>query len=167
MSSMLSQPEEHSRWITAGIRRLGTLSLFRRDAPITSARQAIGWWETRRISYNLIVGGAGILTCVLILIVGLGASILFNSDFGVPGSPFIAVFGVIVYGVLANVCFTGGWVTELIVRRAWPEEADRFATTSFSLGLVFSVFLTLIPALIIGVAGIFKLIDHFLGSIHR
>jgi hypothetical protein len=110
----------------------------------------------------LIVGSAGILTCVVIAIIALGSIFLFNSHFGV-GNPVFGLFAIIVYGILANVCFTGGWVAELIVRKAWPEEADRFATTSFSLGLVFSVLLTLTPAILVGVGGIFGLASHLLG----
>ena len=159
--------QENPRGIVAAIRRLGNLPLFRRDVSITSTRAVIGWWETRRIPYNLIVGSAGILTCIAIAIVGMGSYIFFNSDFGLPDPPLFAIFGVILYGILANVCFTGGWVAELIVQRIWPEEANRFATTSFSLGLILSVLLTLTPAILVGVAGIFKLVSHFLGMVHQ
>jgi hypothetical protein len=159
--------QENPRGIIVAIRRLGNLALFRRDVPITSPRAVIGWWETRRFPYNLIVGSAGIFTCIVIAIVGMGSYIFFNSDFGLPDPPLFAIFGVILYGILANVCFTGGWVAELIVQRIWPEEANRFATTSFSLGLILSVLLTLTPAILVGVAGIFKLISHFLGVVHQ
>ena len=97
----------------------------------------------------------------------MGSYIFFNSDFGLPDPPLFAIFGVILYGILANVCFTGGWVAELIVQRIWPEEANRFATTSFSLGLILSVLLTLTPAILVGVAGIFKLVSHFPGMVHQ
>ena len=162
-----SVQQENPRGIVAAIRRLGNLPLFRRDVSITSTRAVIGWWETRRIPYNLIVGSAGILTCIAIAIVGMGSYIFFNSDFGLPDPPLFAIFGVILYGILANVCFTGGWVAELIVQRIWPEEANRFATTSFSLGLILSVLLTLTPAILVGVAGIFKLVSHFPGMVHQ
>jgi hypothetical protein len=162
-----SVQEENPRGIVGAVRRLGTLALFRRDVPITSTRAVIGWWETRRIPYNLIVGSAGILTCIVIAIVGIGSNIFFNSDFGLPDPPLFAIFGVIIYGILANFCFTGGWLAELIVQRAWPEEANRFATTSFSLGLFLSVLLTLTPAILVGVVGIFKLVSHLLGVVHQ
>jgi hypothetical protein len=158
--------EADARGIIALLRRVGRVPLFRRDAPITSARGAIGWWEARRVPFNLIVGSAGIITCIVIAIVGMGSYFFFNSDFGSPGSPLFAIFGVIIYGLLANFCYTCGWIAELVVRRAWPEEADRFATTSFSLGLFFSVLLTLTPAFVVGVAALFKLTSHFLGATH-
>jgi hypothetical protein len=49
-------------------------------------------------------------------------------------------------------CRAGGWLVQLIVRKIWPKEADRFSTLSLSLGLVFSVLLTLTPRTIIGLA---------------
>jgi hypothetical protein len=147
-------------------RRLGSLPLFRRHTPICSARAAIGWWEARRIPYNLIVGSAGIVTCIVFAIIGLGSYFFFRSDFGLPGSPLFAVFAIIIYGVLANICYTGGWVAELIIRRAWPEEADQFASRTLLLGLLFSVLLTLTPAIVLVVAGIFGLASHFLGNVH-
>ena len=142
-------------------------ALCRRDSPVNSAREAIGWWEARRIPFNLIVGSTGILTCIIVGVVALGSELLFNSEFGFPDSPLFAVIGVIMYGILANVCFTGGWVTELIVRRVWPSQADRFATLTLSLGVIFSVLLTLAPAMVIGAAGIFKLLAHLIGTLHH
>jgi hypothetical protein len=143
----------------------GASVLCRRDVPVNSARDVIGWWETRRIPFNLVVGSAGILTCIVIAIVGLGSEMLFNSEFGIPDPPGFALIGVTIYGILANVCFTGGWLAELAVRRIWPREADRFATLSLSLGVVFSVLLTLAPAAIVGSVGVFKLVRH-LQQIH-
>ena len=158
---------ENPRWIMVAVRRFGNLHIFHRDAPITGTRAIIGWWEARRVPYNMIVGSAGIFTCIVIAVVAMGSYFLFNSDFGLSGSPFLAILGIIIYGILANVCFTGGWLTELIVRRVWPQEADRFATTSFSLGLFLSILLTLTPAFVIGTAGVFKLVSHFLGLVHH
>jgi hypothetical protein len=134
--------------------------LCRRDSPIANASDAIGWWEGRRIPFNLIVGTAGILTCVVVSVVGLASTILFGSDFGLPNPPLFAVFGVIIYGLVANLCFTGGWLAELVIRKIWPREADRFAVVSFSLGLIFSVLLTLSPLIVIGAAGFFGLPRH-------
>ncbi len=147
--------------------RLRASVLCRRDVPITSAWEAIGWWEARRAPFNLIVGCAGILSCVVVGVVGMGSYFLFESDFGLPGPPLFGLFAVIIYAIMANVCFTGGWIAELVVRKAWPQEADRFATLGLSLGLVFSVLLTLAPAVVIGVAGIFGLLGHLFGVVHK
>ena len=158
--------EEMRREFRTLFTRLRLSVLCRRDLPVVSSKDVIGWWETRRLSYNLIVGSTGIISCVIISIVGLGSYFLFDNDFGLPGSPLIAVFGILFYGIAANVFFTGGWLAELIVRKIWPSEADRFATLSFSLGLIFSVLLTLTPGIVVGVGGIFGLIGHLLGVVH-
>jgi hypothetical protein len=162
MASSLRQSEKKP----GRFARLKSSILCARDVPLTSARDIIGWWESRRIPFNLIVGSAGILSCIVVGIVGAGSSLLFNSDFGLPGSPLFTVFGILIYGTVANICFTGGWLVELLVRKIWPREADRFATSSFSLGLVFSVLLTLAPGIVIGAAGIFGLLGHLFGVIH-
>jgi hypothetical protein len=140
--------------------------LCRREAPLTSAWETIGWWEARRIPYNFIVGTAGILTCVVLGVIGIAASLLFNSDFGMPDPPLFAVFGVLFYGIAANICFTGGWVVELVVRAFWPKEAGRFASLSLTLGVIFSVLLTLTPAVLALAIGIFKLLARFIGTAH-
>ncbi len=87
---------------------------------------------------------------------------MFGSEFGMPDSPFLAISAVVMYAVLANICYTGGWMCELVVRRLWPEQADRFASQSYSTGLIFSVLLTLAPGIIAASAGIFLLVRHFL-----
>ena len=147
--------------------RLRSSVLCRRDVPSTSAKEAIGWWESRRIPFNLIVGSAGIISCIVVGIVGLGSSILFDSELGLPDPPLFALVGILIYGIIANICFTGGWLAELVVRKIWPREADRFATLSFSLGLVFSVLLTLTPGIVIGAAGIFGLLRHLFDVVHK
>jgi hypothetical protein len=116
--------------------RIRASDLCQRDTPMPTAWQAIGWWETRRVAFNLIVGSAGTISSVLVGVVGLGSYFLFDSDFGVPDPPLFALFAVVIYAIMANVCYTGGWVAELVIRKAWPEQADRFAALSLALGVV-------------------------------
>jgi hypothetical protein len=137
--------------------------LCERTAPVVSARQTIGWWEARRVPFNLIVGCAGVVSIAVVSIVGLGASFLFNSDFGLPDPPLFAIFGVILYALVVNICYTGGWIVELVIRIAWPEQTDRFATLSLALGLLLTILVTLLPAVLVGVAGVFALVGHILG----
>jgi hypothetical protein len=144
--------------------RLKSSGLCRRDTPATTAKEIIGWWELRRIPFNLIVGSAGILTCIVVFVLALSSSIFFGVDFGLPDPPIFLVIGIVLYGIAANIFFTGGWVVELIVRKFRPVEADRFAETTFPLGLIFSVLLTLTPGIVIGIAGIFALIRHSHGA---
>lgn len=122
----------------------------------------IGWWESRRPWFNLIVGIAGVITCIACAVVALAASTFYNSDFGWPDPPLFAFVGVGIYAVMANICFTGGWIVELFIRGLWPSEANRYATTSFVLGLVIAVLLTLTPGILVGSVGMFKLIERLI-----
>lgn len=117
----------------------------RRDVP-SHVIDIIKWWELRRIPYNLAVGTTGILTLAVVLLVAGIASEKFGEPLGLPDPPIIAVFAVIGYGIGANVCFTGGWIAEILVRRLWPERIGIFGQASFFFGFVFSVVLTLVPA---------------------
>lgn len=65
---------------------------------------------------------------------------------GLPDSPLFAIAGVLLYGIIANVCYTGGWITELLVARFWRADRSRFGPIAFTLGTGFSVFATLVPA---------------------
>ena len=87
---------------------------------------------------------------------------MFGSEFGMPDAPLLTIFGVLMYAVLANICYTGGWIGEIVVRKLWPEQTYRFAPLTLSTGLVFSVLLTLTPGTIAASAGIFLLVHHFL-----
>ncbi|HWZ54541.1 MAG TPA: hypothetical protein VNZ63_00625 [Verrucomicrobiae bacterium] len=158
--------ETIGRWMERHPRlsRLAASALCRRDVPLNSAWQTIGWWETRRIPYNLVVGSAGIFSSAVIVTIGLVGYFLFHSEFPAPTG--LTIIAVIMYALIANLCYTGGWLAEIIVRKAWPGEADRFAVLSFSLGLAFSVLLTLLPGFLAGVGGIFALLAH-LPHLHR
>ena len=143
--------------------RLTGSSLCRREPSIGSTKDVIGWWETRRIPFNLIVGIAGIFSCIGASVVVLASYFLGVGDFDLPDPPLFAIFGIIFYAIAANVCFTGGWVAELAIRKLWLHEADRFATLTFSLGLIFSVLLTLTPGLLLGIFGVFALVGRLFG----
>lgn len=131
------------------LRRLRSSRLGRREIPAATAWQVIGWWEARRIPFNVIVGMAGAASGVAILCIAVAGEIFFGVPFGMPDPPIFAVAAVIVYVLGANVCFAGGWIAELIVRRTWPDESDRFGTLSFTLGLAFAVVVTLLPPVLL------------------
>jgi len=67
-----------------------------------------------------------------------------------PDPPVIAVVGAVLFVLGANACYTGGWIGELLVRRAWPDQSEQFGTLMFTLGLGFAVVVTLLPAVLIG-----------------
>jgi hypothetical protein len=102
----------------------------------------IGWWESRRPTYNLIVGSAGLLT--------LGAVKLIS--WLPPHAPMpIGWQPVVVFGVLANVCYSFGWVLEAGAQRLWGDRVRPLGPPLFRQGVAFSVGLALLPIVIAGV----------------
>ena len=48
------------------------------------------------------VGSAGILSCIIVGIAGLGSEILFGSEFGLPDPPLFALIRILIYGIMAS-----------------------------------------------------------------
>jgi hypothetical protein len=142
------------------LRQISRTQFFDRIQPLASAWQIIGWWESRRVPYNLIVGATGVLTCSVFFLIAVLADYFFHSDFGLPDPPLFGIFAVIAYGVMANVCYTGGWLAEIIVLKIWPEDGKGFGKISFALGLLFSIGLTLLPAVFIVAFSGLKLLNR-------
>ena len=113
----------------------------------------LSWWEARRGTYNLIVGGAGLFTLfVLRLISWLPPFVNFSVDL----RPILA------YGVLANVCYTFGWAIEAAAQRIWGDRCPAIGPALFRQGLAFSVGLTLLPILVISIAWLARVVGIFL-----
>ena len=119
-------------------------ALVQRETELTDTWQIIGWWETRRVPYNLLVGIAGLVSIAACwLAVGVGGAFL-DKPLQRPDPPLFGI--VLVYAVVANFCYSGGWLAELVWLRLWRIRQPRLAVLSFSLGLLFSILLTLLPA---------------------
>jgi hypothetical protein len=129
-----------------------TRYFFRLPESPDSPGRVIGWWESRRLSYNTFVGACGLVTLAAVNTLATLASVPR------PGFP---VLPVLVYGVVANVCFTGGWIAELALRPIFGEKTPVVGATLFRYGFVFSVGLTLFP---ISIAGIGILL-HLIGAV--
>ena len=123
--------------MVAIFQKIRTLRLFQRDNHLETPRQIILWWERRRLLFNLIVGATGILTCTLLLAGEILAEKFFGNGVGA-GSPILAVFGVFAYGIMANICYTGGWISELVAKYVWREQAENLGKITFALGVIFS-----------------------------
>jgi hypothetical protein len=145
------------------LRQIRSSALGRRNSALQSTWQIIGWWEARRIPFNLIVGVAGILTSVGILVTALISEHLIGEPIGMPDPPVLAVVGAVLFVLGANACYTGGWIGELIVKRAWPDQSELFGTLMFTLGLVFAVVVTLLPAVLIGATAAVAVVARALG----
>lgn len=66
------------------------------------------------------------------------------------------VFIPLIYGLMANVAYTGGWITELWIRNRLGREMEPVGPTIFRYGFAFSLGLTLFPVAIIS---LFKLVS--------
>lgn len=106
-----------------------------------TAAQVIGWWEIRRLVYNavLLVTGVAAIAGMEWLI---SPSIPVGKD---AVEPMLLSIGVVAYGLLANVCYTFGWVLELWARKQNSQVARAQGRFCFKAGMIFSVLLTGLP----------------------
>jgi hypothetical protein len=115
-------------------------SLIDRLYPVPDLRRTplslLRWWESRRWFYNRAVGSAGMVT-----LTGLVVLHPNRAEFVVPELLML----VLAYGVMANVCFTLGWLAEITARFAWGRRAPDMGPLLYREGLIFSVGLTLFP----------------------
>ena len=81
---------------------------FNRAEELTSAWRIVVWWEGRRLFFNLLVGVAGVITVALCFVSALIGEKFLQIPIGLPDPPIFALFAVLAYGIMANVCSTGG-----------------------------------------------------------
>jgi hypothetical protein len=100
-----------------------------------SRSDIIRWWERRRLRFNIIVGLVGIATWFLVLIAG-NAAVQPGVDFE---EPLAMIIGPFLYGIMANVCYTLGWIVDVLAYRGSPRKK------LFKIGMIFSIVLTALP----------------------
>ena len=61
------------------------------------------------------------------------------------GEPFAIILGSILFGLLANICYTLGWLVELMRVRGDAESHSDFRRRAFTLGLALSCALATAP----------------------
>jgi hypothetical protein len=129
--------------------------------PLPARRRTAGavllWWEQRRLAYNLIVGSVGCATVVLVTLIES-----LPGNFGRP-SLIVLLGGSAIYGLLANLCYSLGAMTELALYRLGGEEAPRAGPVLFRQGLIFSVGLTLFPVVLAGLGWVVRLFAWVVG----
>lgn len=113
-----------------------------RQRDLTTA-QVIFWWEARRIPFNLALLAVG-LSSLIVMEVLMDRVIPAGED---AIEPFALLFGVLIYGVMANVCYTLGWIVELLTRKQDrdPFKARQQGRRFFRLGFAGSCLLTTLP----------------------
>lgn len=127
--------------------------------PLPARRRDLGtvvrWWESRRLAYNLIVGSAG---CATVAVVTLLSALPVMRG-GAP--PLVMILGgAFAYGVLANLCYCLGPISELVMYHFWGDEAPRAGPALFRQGLIFSVGLTLFPIALAGLGILLRVVSE-------
>ncbi len=114
-----------------------------------SAWSVVRWWESRRLLFNASVGAAGLVTT--------GSAFLSAM---LPPHPMAApvelVAPIVIYGVMANVCFSLGAPVDLLLRRILGDDAPAVGQALFRYGFAFSMGLTLLPVPFFALAWLMK-----------
>lgn len=102
----------------------------------------IGWWEVRRIPYNIIVGAIGVISLILFY------SFLNLSGELKPGEDAIEPLALLAAPVLINIAYTFGWVAELFLYGVWRQRSTALGPAFLKLGLSFSICVVMLPSAI-------------------
>jgi hypothetical protein len=122
-------------------------------------REIIEWWEKRRVFYNVVVVLVGVLSVFLMICCGVLAEPLVGEAIGIPDGPIFIPFGAIIFWFFANVCYTGGWIAELLLSRFKADGyTNAFGVRAFRLGVKFSILVTLFPAVLSWAVFLFSLV---------
>lgn len=122
---------------------------FERMESACDAGEVIRWWESRRLFFNLVVGCTGLFTCFLLIVCAFTSDFLVGEAIGMTDGPLLGVFLIVPYALVANLCFTGGWIFELLVRATGEvQRAAAWGLKAFRVGITFSIFVTLCPAVV-------------------
>ena len=117
------------------------------------ARRTVGgivrWWESRRLAYNVLVGGAGLLSLGVVNLITLLPGVPPVTDQWIP---------VVVFGVMANLCYWLGPTVEIALQKIWGEKLLPVGPSLFRMGLTFSVGLALFPALLVSIFLVARLV---------
>ena len=116
-----------------------------------NAKSIIWWWESRRLHYNVIVGGSGLFS--------LGAFKVLTSI--PPDAHSIPFFWtpIVAFGVLANACYLLGPTAELAIQKLSKGKILPTGPALFRMGLTFSVGLTMLPTLMAGLDWIIRIVS--------
>jgi hypothetical protein len=108
--------------------------------PITPLR-IVGWWEVRRIPYNVFIGVVGYMSFVIASISAYSTGLLGPMD------EMFHPFVLLMVPIAGNLCYTGGWVVEVALRRLRPSLTRRFGPELLKAGLWISLFVLALPVI--------------------
>lgn len=138
--------------------RISSLVDFLYPAPARrNVPSILRWWEKRRLPYNLIVGSVGALAT--------GVVIFFATipPLGTPPPGIEILVPIAAFGVMANVCYTFGSVVEIVAHKMWGRDVLPVGPALYRIGLTFSVGLALLPAVLILVIWVLRVLAVAVG----
>jgi hypothetical protein len=109
----------------------------------------LGWWESRRVAYNLVVGGTGVLSLGVMKVL----TSLPPNPHGKMGNP---LGGIALVAVMANVCYLLGPAAEVGVEKFGQGRILPTGPALYRMGLTFSTGLVLLPSLLVGFDWLFR-----------
>jgi hypothetical protein len=111
-----------------------------RPTPVHSVWGVIGWWERRRVPYNLFLAAVGVPSLLLFYWT-------MDASHAVPlGEDAVEPMAVILAPIVANIAYTFGWIAEGIGRSVpWVSPPG---PRLMRMGLWFSLFVMLVPSAI-------------------
>lgn len=105
------------------------------QSSVSTRGDIIRWWEARRYYFNGFVLAVGFVSWLLVMIAG-SAAVKPGEDFE---EPIGMLFGPVIFVVMANVCYTLGWVVDTIFYNGRPR------TRLYKSGLILAVVLAAFP----------------------
>ena len=114
-----------------------------------NVKSIVWWWESRRLHYNVIVGGTGLFS--------LGVFKLLTSIPPDAHSIPLIWAPVVAYGLLANACYLLGPTAEVAIEKLFKGKVLPTGPVLFRMGLTFSVGLTLLPTIVAGLDWIVRI----------
>lgn len=125
------------------------------------ARRSVGgivqWWERRRLAYNVLVGGAGLVTTAWV-------SLLSVTVWGDALHPEM-VIPIVVFGVGANLFYTLGSAVEVAAEKLFGGQVLPVGPVLYRMGLTFSVGLALFPALLVTLMAVAYVVGGLFGLV--
>lgn len=108
--------------------------------------KVLGWWELRRVPFNIVVGAWGI-ACLAVYFVAIWASGELK-----PGEDAVEPIALLAVPLVLNVAYSLGFAAELSLRRWAPTIGyrPRLGVSLLKLGLALSITIVALPAATVG-----------------
>lgn len=127
-------------------------TLFAAPSDPVTPWSAVWWWESRRIAYNIIIGCYSIFClCIFFWAISTSGELEAGEDAVEPMALIIAPF-------LVNLAYTLGWIVEAPLRLVKPDLPATFGPMLFKSGLIFSVFIISVPAVVWAAIRLFQIL---------